>query len=130
MLLLWLSFKVRGVYLTIWFRWITAQQPTSLPCPADNGLVTGWKLLRGQIWHCTKNHILQVLEYHGKLKKTKQTSCFHQSLGSKKECISHLWKFQNKNFSVISKYHLSISFLAQKNPYFPPPKSSRQWLFS
>ena len=44
---------------------------------------------------------------------------FHQLFGSKKDRISHLGKVQNMKFSVISKYHLSIISLAQKNivPY-------------
>ena len=32
---------------------------------------------------------------------------------------------QNKNFSVISKYYLSINFLPQKRLYFTFPKSSK-----
>ena len=44
--------------------------------------------------------------------------------------ISHHRKVQNKNFSVTSKYHLSINFLTQKRPYFPSSKSSKQGLFS
>ena len=41
-------------------------------------------------------------------------SSFYQLFSSKKDHIFHLWKVQNKNFSVISKYNLSINFLAQK----------------
>ena len=36
----------------------------------------------------------------------------------KKGNISHLQKVQNKNFSVISKLHLSINFLAQNKTVF------------
>ena len=43
-----------------------------------------------------------------------QTSSFHQLFGWKKDPISHCRKDQNKNFSVINKYHISIKFLAQK----------------
>ena len=80
--------------------------------------------------HCAKNHIFQVLEYHGKLKKTKEISSFHQLFGWKKDRISHHRKVQNKNFSVTSKYHLSINFLTQKKTDFPSLKSSIQELFS
>ena len=44
--------------------------------------------------------------------------------------ISHHRKVQNKDFSVTSKYHLSINFLTQKRPCFPSSKSSKQGLFS
>ena len=37
----------------------------------------------------------------------------------KKDRISHHRKVQNKNFSVTSKYHLSINFLTQKKTVFP-----------
>ena len=69
--------------------------------------------------HCAKNHIFQVLEYHGKLKKTKEISSFHQLFGWKKDRISHHRKVQNKNFPVISKYHISVNFLAQEKTVFP-----------
>ena len=59
-----------------------------------------------ELWHFernfTKNHISQVLEYHGKLRNTKYISFFNQRFGSKKDHVIHLWKVQNKNFSVIS----------------------------
>ena len=52
------------------------------------------------------------------------------SFGSKKTVFPTSEKVQNKNFSIISKYNLSINFLAQKRPYFPFPKGSKQELFS
>ena len=110
--------------------------------------------------HCAKNHISQVLEYHRKLKKTKYISSFHQLLSwkkavfpitekfktrisqqpvniifpstfcLKKDPISHSRKHQNKNFSVVSEYQLSINFLTQKRPCFPFPKKLKQELFN
>ena len=41
-----------------------------------------------------------------------------QLFASKKDRVSHPRKFQNKNFSVISKYHIFINFLAQKYDIF------------
>ena len=69
--------------------------------------------------HCTINPIFQVLEYHGKLKKTKQMSSFHQLFGWKKDRVSHHRKVQNNNFLVTSIYHFSINFLTQKKTVFP-----------
>ena len=40
----------------------------------------------------------------------------------KKDRISHHRKVQNMSFSVISKYHLSINFLAQKRAVFSIPE--------
>ena len=73
--------------------------------------------------HCAKNHIFQVLEYHGKLKKTKEISSFHQHFGLKKPYFPSP---KNKNFSVTSKCHLSINFLTQEKSDFPSPKNSKQ----
>ena len=80
--------------------------------------------------HCTKIHISQVLEYHGKLKKTKGIPSFHRRFGSKKERIFHSQKVQNKDFSVSSKYNLSINFSGQKRPYphFTSSNNSKQEL--
>ena len=47
-----------------------------------------------------------------------KTLSFHQIFGSKEDPTSHLWNVQNKNFSLISKYHLSINFITQKWLYF------------
>ena len=44
---------------------------------------------------------------------------FPSTVCPKTESISHHQKLQNKNFSVIGKYHISINFLAQKRLYFP-----------
>ena len=41
-----------------------------------------------------------------------------------------LFKAQNMNFPVISKYHLFIKFLTQKRPYFLSPENSKQELSS
>ena len=61
-----------------------------------------------------KTHVFQVLEYHENLKKKQVNICF---FCRKKELISHHPKFQNKTFSVISKYHLPINVLAQKTGF-------------
>ena len=48
---------------------------------------------------------------------------FHQLFASKKDRISPSRKVQNKNFSVISKYHVSISFFVswlEKDRIFHP----------
>ena len=55
---------------------------------------------------------------------------FPSTFWLKKDRISHFRKDQNKNFSVISKYHLSSNFLAQKRPYFSLPKRPKQERFS
>ena len=73
-----------------------------------------------------------------KAQKDQVNSIFKSTLWLKKDCISHRRKVQNKkflvaqnkNFSVISKYHLSINFLSQKRPYFPVRKCSKQAIFS
>ena len=78
-----------------------------------------WLLGQGKVDHCTKNHISHVLEYHEKLKKTKYVLSFYQHLGWKKDHISHHRKVQNKSFSLISKYHLSINLLIKKKTVFP-----------
>ena len=57
---------------------------------------------------------------------------------AKEDRISHHRKAQNKNvsvaqnksFSVISKYHLSLKFFPQKRPHVPSGESSKQELFS
>ena len=46
-------------------------------------------------------------------------SSFRQLLDSKKDRISHHRKVQNKNFSIISKYHLSHQVLNSKKTIFP-----------
>ena len=51
-------------------------------------------------------------------------------LAQKKDRISHSRKDQNKNFSVISKYHVFITFFVQKIPRFASPKNSEQERFS
>ena len=63
-----------------------------------------------------------------KAKKDQVNIIFTAIFWLKKDRISHHRKVQNKNFSVISKYHLSINFLSQRRPYFPFPKSSKQEL--
>ena len=55
----------------------------------------------------------------------KKSIFHHQKVQSKNFLVA-----QNNNFSVISKYHLSINFLSQKKTYFPSPKSSKQERFS
>ena len=56
-------------------------------------------------------------------------SSFHQLLDSKKDRISHHRKVQNKNFSIISKYYLSINFLALKKTVFPIPEKIKTRTF-
>ena len=71
-----------------------------------------------------------------KSQKDQVNIIFTSTFWLKKDPISHHWKVQNKNFtaaqnknvSVISKYHISINFLPQKRPYFPSAKSSKQEL--
>ena len=65
-----------------------------------------------------------------KAQKDQVNIIFLSSLCSKKDRIFYLQKVQNENFSVISKYHLSINFLPKKRPYFSPPKSSKQYHLS
>ena len=50
-------------------------------------------------------------------------------LARRRDRIFHHQKVENKNFPVISKYDLSINFLAQKRPYFPSPNISKKELF-
>ena len=73
-----------------------------------------------------------------KAQKHQVNIIFPSNFWLKKDCNSHLWKVQSKNFSVIGKYHLSMDFLAQKReyflstswlrkrPYLLSPKSSKQ----
>ena len=49
----------------------------------------------------------------------------HRKVQKKNLSLAH-----NKNFSVISKHHVSINFLHQKRLYFQSPKISKQELFS
>ena len=65
-----------------------------------------------------------------KAQKDQVNIIFPSTFWLKKDRISHSWKDQNKHFSVISKYHLSIIFLNQKRPYFSFLKRSKQELFS
>ena len=51
------------------------------------------------------------------------------TLAEKKKRISHHRKVQNKNFSVTSKYHLSINVLAQKNTIFVIPEKIKTRTF-
>ena len=53
-----------------------------------------------------------------KAQKDQVNIIFPSTFWLKKGRISHHWKVQNKNFSVISKYHISINFLAQKYHIF------------
>ena len=53
-----------------------------------------------------------------KAQKDQVNTTFASYFLAKKDRSSHLRKDQNKNFSVITKHHLSINFLAQKGPYF------------
>ena len=76
----------------------------------------------------TKNHITEVLKYHEKLKKKQLNIVFSSTFWLKKDHIYHNGKVQNKKFSLIIKYHLSIKYLAQKRPYFLSPKSSKESL--
>ena len=58
-----------------------------------------------------------------------QVNIFPSTFWLKKGRISHHWKVQKKNFSVISKYHLSINFLAQKETVFPIPEKVKTRTF-
>ena len=63
-------------------------------------------------------------------KKDQVNIIFPSTFWLKKDCISYQQKVQNKNFSVISKYHLSINFLAQNKTVFPIPEKFKKKLFS
>ena len=63
-----------------------------------------------------------------KAKKYQVNTIFPSTFWLKKDRISHHRKVRNKNFSVTTKYHLSINVLTQKRPYFPSPKCSKQEL--
>ena len=65
-----------------------------------------------------------------KSQKDQVNFTFTSAFWLKKDDISHHGKVQNKNFSVTSKYHLSIIFLPQEKTMFPIPKISKQELFS
>ena len=54
-----------------------------------------------------------------KAQKDQVNIIFSSTFWLKKERISHQQKVQNKNFSVTSKYHLSINVLAQEKTVFP-----------
>ena len=53
-------------------------------------LILQKEIRRSTKYHCTKNHISQVLEYHGKFKNTKKLSTSDQLFRSKKDRISYL----------------------------------------
>ena len=55
-------------------------------------------------------------------KAQKDNLTFTSTFWLKKDRISHNQKVQNKNFSVTSKYQLSINFLSQKKTVFPIPR--------
>ena len=67
----------------------------------------------------------------------KKISSYINFLNQKEDRISHLRKFQNKNFPVFRKlgilcwrkYHLTSTFWIKIRPYFPSPKSLKQELF-
>ena len=69
--------------------------------------------------YCTKTPYFQSPGISWKAQKDQVIIIFYQDFGSKKDRISHLRKVPNKNFSVISKYHLSTNFLAQEKTEFP-----------
>ena len=54
---------------------------------------------------------------------------FSSKLLLKNDRISDHRKVQNKTFSVISKYHLSINFLAQEKTVFPIPENIKTRTF-
>ena len=65
-----------------------------------------------------------------KAQKDQINIIFPSTLRMKNDCVSHNWKVQNKNFSVISIYHLSSTFWLKQISYFPSRKSSKHKLFS
>ena len=65
-----------------------------------------------------------------KAQKDKVNIIFPSTVWLKKDYISHHRKVQNKNFSVISKYHLSSAFWLKKRPYFLSQNSSNEKIFS
>ena len=54
-----------------------------------------------------------------KAQKYQVNIIFPSTFDSKKNGVSHLQKVQNKNFSVINKYHILVNFLTQKKTIFP-----------
>ena len=68
--------------------------------------------------HCTKNHISQVLEYQEKPQKGHVKITFLSTFWLKKRPYFPLPKSSKQNFSVISKYYISIYFLTQKKTLF------------
>ena len=66
----------------------------------------------------------------------KKISSYINFLNQREDRISHLRKFQNKNFSVFRKlgipcwrkYHLTSTFWIKRRQYFPSTKSSKQEL--
>ena len=76
------------------------------------------------------------LEYHGKLRNTKQVWSFQQLFDWRKDRISYHQKVQNKNFSVISKYGIPwnikylIVFWELKDHLFQFLKHNRSFLYT
>ena len=63
-----------------------------------------------------------------KNKKGQVNIIFTSTFWQTKYHISHHLKFRNKNFLVISKYHIYQLFAWKKRPHFPFPKGSRKEL--
>ena len=66
--------------------------------------------------HCFKNHIMQFLDYHGKLQNKKQILSFHHLSRLKQDGISHLPKIQNKKHNqkttdVFNKQDVTVYFI-------------------
>ena len=65
-----------------------------------------------------------------KAQKDQVNIIFLSTFWLKKDRISHSWKDQNKNFSVISKYHLCIIFFDSKKAVLLIPEKIKTELFS
>ena len=96
-----------------------------------------WKAQKGQVniifpstfWLKKRPYFPSPKSSKQELLSNQYISSFHQLLDLKKDRISHHQKVQNKNFSVISKYHLSINFLDEKKTVFPIPEKIKTRTF-
>ena len=87
------------------------------------GLLPGPKCEVGQA--AEKNSLPEKTYFRGpgiSWKAQKDNLTFTSTFWLKKDRISHNQKVQKKNFSVTSKYQLSINVLPQKKTVFPIPR--------
>ena len=109
--------------LSLFARLFRQYRPSELPDKHENKLMWQsyffiFRKLKNQCYisiYCTKKPYFQSPGISWKAQKDQVIIIFYQGFGSKKDRISHLRKVQNKNFSVISKYHLSSTFWLKKD---------------